>query len=99
MIQRKLVEEAANGYGLIQMLKSKVPGIVPVKPKSSKYLRAQVASTAFEADNVLLPELSLFVGEYIEELVAFPNGTYADYVDSTSQALNHWLGRGVQVWW
>jgi predicted phage terminase large subunit-like protein len=86
----KLVEDKANGPAVIQVLQTKVPGLVPVNPEGGKVVRANAVSPAFEAGNVILPdaEIAPWVVEYVDELCAFPNGAHDDDVDSTTQALN-----------
>lgn len=88
--RKKKVEKKANGAALISMLKHKVPGIVPVNPRGSKEARMMSVSPYFEAGNVWLPsrELAAWVDEYVEEIVTFPNSTYDDQADATSQALD-----------
>jgi predicted phage terminase large subunit-like protein len=87
----KLVEDKANGSAVIDTLKSKIPGIVPVNPTESKYARANAVAPYIEAGNVHLPttEVALFEVEgLIEEAAAFPNAAHDDRVDATSQALS-----------
>lgn len=102
---RRLVEDKANGTAVIDSLKSKIPGIVPVTPKESKYSRATAVAPFIEAGNVFLPEakegVALFdAEELITEASAFPNGSHDDMVDATSQALAEMLldGTGAQAW-
>lgn len=86
----KLVEEAANGAALIDTLRRSVPGIIPIRPRGSKLIRAQAVSPQVEAGNVWLPDPALcpWVQEFIEEWAMFPNGRHDDIVDSTTQALS-----------
>jgi predicted phage terminase large subunit-like protein len=88
--RRKKIEKKANGAALISMLKGKIPGIVPVNPHTGKEARLMAVSPYFEAGNIWLPDISIagWVEEYVEELVTFPNSTYDDQVDATSQALD-----------
>lgn len=51
----KLVEDKANGSAIIDQLKDKVPGVVPVNPDGGKEARANAVSPFFEAGNVYLP--------------------------------------------
>lgn len=95
----KLVEDKANGTAVINTLKSKLPGLIPINPTDSKYGRTQAVSPFIEAGNVLLPTdgvdgVALFddVESLIDEAAAFPNGTHDDQVDATSQALSRMLG-------
>ena len=86
----KLVEDKANGPAVISALAKKVPGIVPEEPTGSKEARASAVSPLIEAGNVYLPapELAPWIGGFIEECAAFPNGAHDDQVDAMSQALN-----------
>jgi predicted phage terminase large subunit-like protein len=99
----KLVEDKANGAAVIDTLKSKIGGIIPINPKESKYARANAVSPFIEAGNVWLPntEIALFeVESFIEEAAAFPNSAHDDRVDSTSQALARLFidGSGANAW-
>jgi predicted phage terminase large subunit-like protein len=87
---RHLVESAANGVAIIDLLRSRIGGIVAVKPTESKYSRASAVAPFLEAGNVFLPdrEVALFDPEgLIDEASAFPSGAHDDLVDATSQAL------------
>jgi predicted phage terminase large subunit-like protein len=88
-----LVEDKANGPAVIAQLRSKVPGMVPVNPKDSKYARASAVSPFIEAGNAHLPETS-WVDDFIEECAAFPIATHDDQVDAMSQALDRLLAKG-----
>ncbi|UIU47079.1 terminase large subunit [Microcystis phage MinS1] len=85
----KLVEDKANGPAVIRMLGNRLPGIIPEEPDGSKVARASAVSPLHEAGNLWLPspELAPWVGDYVEELAAFPTGAHDDQVDGTSQAL------------
>lgn len=86
----KLVEEKANGAAVIASLRRAVSGIVPEIPTESKEARVYAVSPLVEAGNVHLPDPSLapWVGKFIEECAAFPQGAHDDQVDAFSQALN-----------
>jgi len=59
-------------------------------PRYDKEARLLAQSARFEAGQVHLPEEAPWLGDYLAELLAFPNARHDDQVDSTSQALN-WL--------
>jgi predicted phage terminase large subunit-like protein len=86
----KLIEDKANGPAVVQLLRTRVPGILAVNPDGGKIARANAVSPAFESGNVYLPdaEIAPWVVEYMDELCAFPNGANDDEVDQTTQALN-----------
>ena len=89
----KLIEDKANGTAVLDSLRKKVAGLLPVNPTESKYARASAIGPFVAAGNVWLPErdVALFdVDAFIEECAAFPNGAaHDDQVDATSQALSH----------
>lgn len=101
-----LIEDKANGSAVIDTLRAKVPGIIPVTPHESKYARANAVSPFIEAGNVHLPEgADAIVGstdpeELIVEAASFPNGAHDDQVDATSQALARLFvdGSGANAW-
>jgi len=87
---RRLVESRANGVAIIDLLRSRIGGIVPVIPTESKYSRASAVAPFIEAGNVFLPDktIALFDPEdLIDEASAFPAGQHDDMVDAASQAL------------
>ena len=63
------------------------------KPRFDKEARLLAQSSRFEAGPVPLPRTAPWLGEYVAELLAFPNGRHDDQVDSTSQALNYLTAR------
>ena len=87
--RRKIVEDKANGPAILSELQSEIPGLIPFQSSDSKEARLVAASPFFEAGNVFLPDpsIALWIGEYVEELVNFPNAANDDQVDATSQAL------------
>lgn len=92
----KLIEEMANGMAAIETLRSKVPGLVGVRPDRSKESRLNAVTPAFEAGNIFLPDPSIapWIYDYVEELVGFPNMAHDDQVDATTQALDRLLASG-----
>jgi predicted phage terminase large subunit-like protein len=92
----KLVEDKANGTAVIDTLKSRIPGIIPVSPTETKYARASAVAPFIEAGNVHLPADGIGLcdaNELVEESASFPNGAHDDLVDATSQALSRLLLR------
>lgn len=90
----KLIEDKANGPGIISMLKSSVYGIIEINPKDSKDSRASAISPLFKAGNIKLParERHPWIEAYKEELISFPDGKHDDQVDATTQALLYLCG-------
>jgi predicted phage terminase large subunit-like protein len=85
----KLIEEKANGAAVLQVLQSKLSGLVAVDPRGGKFSRASACSGLFQAGNVHLPDPDKhpWVAGYITELLTFPRSAYDDRVDATTQAL------------
>lgn len=89
-----LIEEAANGPAIVNVLSRQVPGIIPVTPQGGKIARAQAAQPMVEAGNVwlpnprpygrLLPERA-WVDDFLHQLCIFPTGAHDDDVDAFSQ--------------
>jgi len=88
----KLIEDKANGPAVISSLRQQIGGIIPITPHDSKIGRAQAVSPLFEAGNIYVP-LGKAGDDYIEELVAFPNGANDDQVDQTTQYLSRHIGK------
>ena len=85
-----LVEDRASGQSLIQELRhSTCLPVIPVKVDSDKMARAQSVTALVEAGRVFLPEGAAWLGDFIDELAAFPKGAHDDCVDSLTQALNY----------
>ena len=87
-----LIEEKANGAAVMQILKKRVRGMVPIDPEGGKIARAQAVATFFEAGNVYHPPPGEadWLLQHRGELTIFPMGAHDDTVDACSQALT-WL--------
>lgn len=94
----KLVEDKANGTAVLDVLRKEMPGLIAVNPTESKEARASAVSPFVEARNVYLPspKIRAWVGDFIEEAAAFPNGAHDDQVDGFTQAGQRLLVRGGQ---
>ncbi len=94
-VSKKLIEDKANGTGIINVLKNKVPGIVGINPKDSKISRAYAVTPFFEAGNIYLPDQTIapWITDYERELLQFPTGAHDDQVDATTQAINEMVRR------
>lgn len=88
--QLKLIEDKANGTAVIQMLRTKLPGLKAIEPEGGKINRAYAVSPQVECGNVYLPHPAIahWVDSLIEECAAFPHGAFDDQVDALTQALN-----------
>ncbi len=85
-----LIEDKASGQSLIQELRKETDlPIIPVKTDRDKISRAHAVTPMIEGGRVRLPEWASWVEDYINEMSAFPKGSFDDSVDSTTQALNY----------
>ncbi len=89
-------DRAANLLGMTEdereqvqaLIRHGLSDLVPVTPKGEKSIRMRAVVPLLEGMNVFLPAGKPWVAGYLEELAAFPNGSYDDQVDATSQALS-----------
>lgn len=91
----KLVEEKANGAAVIDALKHRIPGMIPLQTEGGKEVRAAAVQPRVEAGNVRIPDAEYIpapdgfeptsVGAFLDELAIFPNGAHDDQVDALSQ--------------
>jgi phage terminase large subunit-like protein len=90
-----VVENAASGFGIIESLKKKHPGVFAFNPAKfgGKEKRAESILYLWEAGNIFLPDNEYIRAHYLTEIVSFPKGEFKDRVDSCSQALI-WMTRG-----
>lgn len=95
-----LVEDKANGPAILNMLRNKLPGLVPITPKGSKEARASAIQPFVLAGNVWIPDPERvgWAKEFVDECRAFPGGKNDDQVDAMSQGLSYqWLTGGYPV--
>ena len=85
----KLVEDKANGPAVIRSLRDHINGIIPRTPKDPKLGRLNSVSPLFESGNILLPERAAWVGDFVHELLHFPNAANDDQVDACTQAIEY----------
>ena len=94
--QTILIEEAANGFAIINVLTHQIAGIIPVMPDGGKEARAQAALPIVEAGNVWLPDTRphgralperAWVDDFLHQLCVFPTGAHDDDVDAFSQLI------------
>jgi len=91
-VQTVLIEKAGPGLHLVQDLRQ-TPGIstpIAIQPKGDKVQRMEAQSARIEAGQVFLPHEAPWLGELLNELLAFPKGKHDDQVDSVSQFLT-WI--------
>ena len=91
-----LIEDAANGPAVCQLLQRQIPGLIAVRPTGSKVSRAHAVAPLLEAG-----QLAFRSGNeaLISELLGFPNGAHDDLVDAFCQGViwlqtQHWRSQG-----
>ncbi len=82
-----LVEEAGSGIQLIQELGNSTLPIKGIIPEGDKVTRMYTQTAKLENGWVRLPQVASWLEDLKVELLAFPNGTHDDQVDSLSQYL------------
>ncbi len=100
----KLIEDKANGPAVIQLLRLKIPGLIPIQASKSKGERVNAVLPLWEGKNVFIPdELEIDKGVYapclwaadvIEECAAFRPEKKAqkdDDVDGATMALARFI--------
>lgn len=81
-----LIEDAGVGTALAQELRREGFPIVPASIKGlDKVTRMSVHSAKIEQGRLYLPERAVWLGDFVSELLAFPNGRHDDQVDTISQ--------------
>lgn len=97
-VHEVLIEEAANGYAIINTIKDEVPGVIPVKTGGlSKPERLSNTAPIFEAGQVHVPDKSIapWVDGLVEEVVTIPNAQNDDQGDALSQYLNRYKNKSI----
>jgi predicted phage terminase large subunit-like protein len=92
-----LIEEAANGAAVVDVLRQQIRGIIAVKPDGGKFARACAVQPQLEARQVYLPRFRwpdgqrrsefAWVEDFVETCAVFPKGDHDDDVDALSQLL------------
>jgi predicted phage terminase large subunit-like protein len=84
-----VIELAASGHAVYQMLQPKVPGLIGFKPEKSKQSRASAIIPIVEAGNVFLPASAPWLDAFVNEFSLFPASKNDDQVDGLTMAINY----------
>ncbi len=88
-----LIEDAAAGTQLIQMLRAEQPRGMPlpiaIKAVNNKVERAVIAAARIEAGALTLPETAPWLEDLVQEMMAFPSGKNDDQVDALGHLMAH----------
>ena len=94
-----LIEDAASGAQLLQELGREcprgVPSPTPLKPEGDKTTRFAGQTSRIEAGDLLLPREAPWLGEFMHQLIGFPNVKKDDQADALAHLLN-WSRRRPQ---
>ncbi|MEL6243835.1 MAG: phage terminase large subunit [Pseudomonadota bacterium] len=86
-----LIEDAASGHQLIDMLKRNssptIPRPIAIKPEGDKVSRFSGQTARIEAGDLILPEEAPWLAGFERELLGFPNLKHDDQVDALTQLL------------
>lgn len=88
MPEAVIVESAAGGYGIIDMLSNCVP-IVPLYPRGSKEERASAVCWLVNTGRVAVPESAPWLKAFLEEIENFPLCASKDMTDAFVHALSY----------
>lgn len=84
-----LIEDTATGSALISQAEVRLPfNIQGVVPTGSKFERLRRHYNLIRRGHIHVPETADWSADWIEEIVAFPNGDHDDQVDALSQYLD-----------
>jgi predicted phage terminase large subunit-like protein len=87
-ISEILIEDKANGSAIIETLQKRFHGVKAITPHESKIARLEACSPIIESGNVFLPKGEIWVEDFLNEVLFFPNGKHDDQVDAMTQYLN-----------
>jgi len=88
-----LIEDKGSGVGLIRILHTQTRfAIIPIKVKNNedKPTRATNTTHIWAAGRVFLKRNATWLKAYVDEHLVFPNSSFSDQVDMTSQFFN-WI--------
>jgi len=83
-----LIEDASSGKALIQSLRDRTGvSAIGVRPDRDKVTRLAQQSAVIEAGRLWLPEDEVWMADFLDEVLSFPNGKFDDQVDALTQLL------------
>jgi len=84
-----LVEDEGSGQSLVQDLKTTRLPIIAVKADKDKVARANAIMDIVKAGKVFLPVRAMWLADFLEETMLFPNAEHDDIVDALTMILNY----------
>lgn len=82
-----LIEDTSSGSYLIPELETLGVYPIGIQPKGDKIMRFQAVTPKIEAGQVFLPKSAYWLDDFKAELLAFPQHSHDDQVDSMAQYL------------
>lgn len=98
-VQGIYIEDKANGPAIIDTLKGKLAGLIPIEPDGGKEARIHAAAPFIEAGNFWLPQTGAQVEDFITEATSFPKAPHDDAIDMVTYALLRFCGRNRFALW
>ncbi|QNH35629.1 phage terminase large subunit [Aminobacter sp. MDW-2] len=94
-----LIERAGTGFALLKDLPLVYRDAYLPKstPRGDKVSRVAGVSSLIEQGRVLIPEVALWRGEFLKEVLAFPGSRHDDQVDSMEQFLRFMQSLGNRI--
>jgi predicted phage terminase large subunit-like protein len=89
-LARHIVESGAGGDPIMSMLQREIGNFERLLPRQyggSKENRVKATLPLYAESRVLLPDLAVFVGDCLHELIGFPNAKQDDFTDAFTYAL------------
>lgn len=90
-----VIEDRGSGTSLIQELNRDYIRPIAINPKGDKLSRVQAITPYLERGEVLLPENTPWIDDFLAETATYPQGRYDDQVDALAQYLN-WVEDGTR---
>lgn len=90
-VDRLLIEDAASGQQLIQVLRDEpAPGVplpIRITPVGDKIVRFEAQASRIEAGQIVLPRAAPWLADFVSEVTHFPGGQHDDQADALAQLL------------
>jgi predicted phage terminase large subunit-like protein len=99
-VRAVLIEDAANGQAVIQLLQQHLCRVIPIQPRGGKTSRMHAAAAEWQAGDWHIDRYAAWAEPFLEQLMLFPNAAHDDQVDMMSQA-SVWLAENTHrapVW-
>ena len=95
-----LIEDAASGEQLLQVLRNEQPtGVrtpIPLKPDADKITRFAGQTARIEAGDLVLPKEAPWLGSFLHEILGFPQARHDDQADALAHLLA-WTARRPEI--